>query len=49
MARLFLRLNQNEEDKVATSATVESAFKANRLFIEPENHLLPCFLTFLTI
>ena len=49
VTRVFLHLKQNEAEKVVVSATVESAFKANRLFIEPENHRIPCFLTFLTI
>ena len=35
MTRVFLGLKQNETEKVATSATVESAFMANRSFIEP--------------
>ena len=44
MTRVFLRLNQNETDRQSSSATVESAFKANRSFIEPENHHLASFL-----
>ena len=49
VTRVFLRLKQNVADKEAASATVESALKANRSFIEPENHLLPSYLTFPTI
>ena len=48
MTRVLLRLKQNEADKEAASATVESALKVNGSFIEPENHVLPNLLTFLT-
>ena len=39
VTRVFHRLKQNEADKVAISAMVESALIAKRSFIEPENHL----------
>ena len=48
VTRVFLRLNLNEADKMVASGTVESALKVNGSFIEPESHVLPNLLTFLT-